>query len=269
MDISVLLVSLISTLAPASASLPDCGGAVACQVQDGNYRIEIPKDGDVRGAYLFFHGYKGSALLQMEQRDLVNTTLAHHLAFVAIDGLHGSWTFPNDARDGGRDDNKLVADVFNDLHARFGFSAKNTIIGGFSIGASMAYYTACKKGQKAAAMLTFSGVFWNPLPKSEDCVAGIPPSIHFHGTADGTFPLAGRQVSPTARQGDTFKSVAVLREAGKCDLDDAKTVIIDGITCQEVPDCLRGDNILCIHAGGHEARADMLDAGLTTVGFPR
>ncbi|MBP1886613.1 polyhydroxybutyrate depolymerase [Ensifer mexicanus] len=225
-------------------------------------------DGDLRGVYVYFHGFKSSAKLQMEQRSLVNMTLAHHLAYVAVDGIGGSWSFPNGARPG-RDEKTFVGDVFDDLRNRYGFTPDKTVIGGFSIGASRAWYTACEQGERTAAMVTFSGVFWNPLPKASDCVTGIPPMVHFHGTADRTFPLAGRAVGADSHQGDAFKSMAIMRERAKCNIKDTKKITLDGILCSSVPDCLRGDLIMCIHNGGHKARADWLDAGLTAVGFPK
>ncbi|WJH38809.1 alpha/beta hydrolase (plasmid) [Aliirhizobium terrae] len=144
-----------------------------------------------------------------------------------------------------------------------------TIIGGFSIGASMAWYTACQQGERASAMVTFSGVFWDPLPKPTDCAPDIPQMIHFHGTADTVFPLAGRAIGKGLHQGDTLKSIAVLRERAGCDLSRAYSKTIDGTDCEGVHDCTGGDSVLCIHGGGHEARADMLDAALTMIGYPK
>ncbi|WP_416067480.1 alpha/beta hydrolase family esterase [Rhizobium sp. ZK1] len=259
--------ALAAMSSPSLAAVP-CGGSVACPLKDGDYRIELPKNGDIRGAYVFFHGYKSSAELQMQQRPLVDTTTSHHLAFVAVDGINGNWSFPNSARPG-RDEKQFIADVLEDLRQRYGFTPDKTVIGGFSIGASMAWYTACQQGEKAVALLTFSGVFWDPLPKAEDCVAEVPPTIHFHGTADQTFPLAGRALGANFQQGNAYDSMAILRARAKCDVKDAKTITLDGIKCDDVPGCIRGDSIMCIHNGGHEAHADMLDAGLTAIGFPR
>jgi polyhydroxybutyrate depolymerase len=237
-------------------------------VGGGDYRIELPAGNDVRGVYVFFHGFKSSAELEMQQRYLVDATLSHHLAFVAVDGINGSWSFPNSARPG-RDERAFIANVFDDLRQRYGFTPDRTVIGGFSIGASMAWYTVCQQGEKAAAMVTFSGVFWDPLPKAENCVADLPPTVHFHGTADQTFPLAGRSLGGHFHQGNAYDSMAILRSRAACDVKDAKTITLDGINCDDVPGCIRGDSIMCIHNGGHEARADMLDAGLTAIGFPR
>jgi len=262
----LLMLAVMPTSHPSAAV--SCGGQTACRVENGDYRIELPKDGNIRGAYVYFHGYKSSAELQMRQRSLVDMTIAHHLAYVAVDGIDGSWSFPHSARPG-RDEEAFIADVLGDLRQRYGFTADKTVIGGFSIGASMAWYTACQQGQKAVAMITFSGVFWDPLPKAEDCVADVPPIIHFHGTADQTFPLAGRALGANFHQGNAYDSMAILRARAKCDVKDAKTITLDGIQCDDVPSCIRGDSIMCIHNGGHEARADMLDAALTAIGFPR
>jgi polyhydroxybutyrate depolymerase len=265
----LLPIILLVAIAPSDvlAKTP-CGGEIACRVHEGDYHIELPTDGDLRGVYVYFHGFKSSAELQMQQRPLVNITLAHHLAYVAVDGTDGSWSFPNSARPG-RDEETFIGEIFDDLGARYGFTSDKTVIGGFSIGASMAWYTACQQGGRAAAMVTFSGVFWNPLPKAGDCVRQIPPMVHFHGTADQTFPLAGRAIGPNFHQGDAFKSMAIMRDRAKCDIKDEKKITLDGILCSDVPNCLRGHSIMCVHNGGHEARADWLDAGLTELGFPK
>lgn len=264
------------TLLALAAALAWSGGAPATfgaepivrSVPSGNYRILLPDDGDVRGAYVYFHGFKGSAELQMQQAALMATTLDHHLAYVAVDGTKGGWSFPNGAWTG-RDEKAFIAEVLDDLAARYRFTADKIVLGGFSIGASMAWYTACQQGGKAAAMVTFSGVFWNPLPRPADCVSEIPPMVHFHGTADQTFPLAGRAIGTARHQGDTFKSVAILRARALCDDWQKTRITLDGIACEAVPGCIRGRSILCIHDGGHQARADMLGAGLTAVGFPK
>ena len=264
--LAALLLITVMPFTVSSAML--CEAQTACTVKDGNYRIELPQDGDIRGVFVYFHGFKSSARLQMQQRSLVKMTLAHHLAYVAVDGIDGSWSFAHGPNQG-RDEKAFITNVFDDLRQRYGFTPDRTVISGFSIGASMAWYTACQQGEKTAAMVTFSGVFWNPLPKPEDCVADLPPMAHFHGTADQTFPLAGRAIGTEFHQGDALKSLAILRERAKCDMKAAKKVTLDSIECDDVPDCIRGDSIMCIHNGGHEARSDMLDAGLTAMGFPK
>jgi polyhydroxybutyrate depolymerase len=245
-----------------------CGEQIPCKVDGGNYRIEMPKNGTAKAVYVYFHGYKSSADLQMQQRHLIDMALAHDIAFVAVDGIDGGWSYPN-AFARRRDEERFVSRVFDDLKGRFGFSAETTIIGGFSIGASMAWYTACQQGERVSAMVTFSGVFWDSLPKSEDCTAGVPRVIHVHGRADETFPLVGRAVGDGLHQGDTLKSIAVLRNRAGCVLEDVDHPTVGGIVCESISGCARGDSILCLHPGGHEARADMLDAAFTMIGYPK
>lgn len=253
-------------LLPLAAQAADCGDTVACIVEDGSYRIEMPETGTAKGVLVFFHGYKSSAELQMQHRALVEVAHAHRLAFAAVDGLNGTWSHPNAPGDF-RDENRFVGHVFDDLRTRFGFTAKNTLVGGFSQGASMAWYTLCQQGNRTAGAVTFSGVFWDPLPKPQDCVAGMPPMVHFHGTADRTFPLSGRAIGDDFHQGDTFKSMAVVRERARCEMTAATEKTIGGIACEVTPGCNRGEMALCIHDGGHQIEPDQLDAGLTEIGF--
>ena len=251
---------------PFSASSADCGGAVACQVEDGSYRIEMPAALPARGVYVFFHGYKSSAELQMRHRALVETAKAAGLAFVAVDGLNGTWSHPS-APAAFRDEKRFVGNVLDDLQARFGFTARNTVVGGFSQGASMAWYTLCQQGNRLAGAVTFSGVFWNPLPKPADCVAEMPPLVHFHGTADRTFPLTGRAIGADHHQGDTFKSIAIVRERNACSAEPLMHKVIGGVRCEVAPGCNRGEVALCVHDGAHEVRPELLAAGLAEIGF--
>ncbi|CZT37134.1 polyhydroxybutyrate depolymerase [Rhizobium sp. 9140] len=267
MRLSVLALLAIGLASPAIAEVP-CGVKTGCPIPGGAYRIAFPADGDVRGAFVYFHGWKGSADLQMEQRPLVAMTLAHHLAYVAVDGIDGGWSFPG-SPSARRDEKRFIGGLFDDLRQREHFTPDRIVIGGFSIGASMAWYTACQQGEKAAGMVTFSGVFWDPLPKASDCVSDVPPMVHFHGSADTTFPLAGRAIGKAFHQGDAFKSLAIMRQRSQCDVTHARQIVVGGVVCDDVPGCLRGDSIMCVHNRGHEAGAGWLDAGLTVLGFPK
>lgn len=253
-------------LLPFAAHAADCGDTVPCEVGDGSYRIEMPGSGPTKGVLVFFHGYKSSAELQMQHRALVTVAHGHGLAFAAVDGLNGTWSHPN-APAQFRDEKRFVGHVLDDLKTRFGFTAKNTLVGGFSQGASMAWYTLCQQGSRVAGAVTFSGVFWDPLPEPEDCVADMPPIAHFHGTADRTFPLSGRAIGDHFHQGDTFKSMAVVRERAECQRPALTEKTIGGIVCEIAPGCNRGEMALCIHGGGHGVRPDHLDAGLREIGF--
>lgn len=259
------VVALLAT--PALAAGSGCGGDTACKVANGNYRILLP-EGRVEGVYVFFHGYKSSAALQVRQKALVETVLAHHLAFAAPDSLDGSWSIP-DGPEQARDDRAFALAVMDDLRDRFGFGPERTVIGGFSLGASMAWYTVCRDGGRAAAMVTFSGVFWNPLPKATDCVAALPPMIHIHGRADGTFPLAGRAIGDRYHQGDTAQSVAIYRARAACAAPAPLRPAQGDLACETAPGCMRGTSQLCLHPGGHQVRPADLDWALDAIGHAR
>ncbi len=258
---------LILTLAAASPALAatSCGGAAPCSVKLGDYRIEVPKGEKPKGALVFFHGYASSAADQMKHRALVDAALKHGLAFVAVDGKDGVWSLPN-LPEKGRNDPVFIDQVVSDVTKRFGIQPKDMVIGGFSLGASAAWYTVCREGDRFAASVTFSGVFWDPLPKPEDCTSAIPPMIHFHGRADKTFPLEGRALGGRFHQGNTFKSFGVVRASATCG-PKRETKVIAGISCEVAPGCSRGESALCLHKGGHEVNPANLDAGLTELGF--
>ncbi|MFB2553490.1 poly(3-hydroxybutyrate) depolymerase [Ensifer soli] len=202
----------------------------------------------------------------MQHRALVDVAHNHGLAFAAVDGLNGTWSHPN-APARFRDEQRFVGHVFDDLKTRFGFTAENSIIGGFSQGASMAWYTLCQQGNRVTGAVTFSGVFWDPLPEPQDCVTDMPPIVHFHGTADRTFPLSGRAIGDDFHQGDTLKSMAVVRQRAGCDTAAEREKLLAGVVCRVAPGCNRGEMALCIHGGGHTVQADQLDAGLREIGF--
>jgi polyhydroxybutyrate depolymerase len=197
----------------------------------------------------------------MRATDLIATAQAHGLAFAAPDGIDHTWSFAGSPSQD-RDETRFVGEVLDDLQRRFGFGPDRVVVGGFSQGASMAWYVACHLGNRVAGAVTFSGVFWDPLPQPSDCEAAPPPIIHFHGRADHTFPLAGRAIGTRWHQGDTFASRAVLEARGQCRVADTHPAVIAGVACEVTPECLRGSITLCLHDGGHEVRAQWLDGGL-------
>lgn len=241
-----------------------CGGETPCAVTGGSYRVELPIDGPPRGAYVFFHGYKASAAQMMAWKDVRDAALSHGLAFVAPDGLEGTWS--HDGAPGRyRDETAFVGAVLDDIGTRFAIPGSRVIVGGFSQGASMAWYTACHQGDRIAGAITFSGVYWTPLPVRSDCPGAPPPMIHFHGTADRTFPLAGRAIGSHWRQGDTFASLALARTWAGCSAEGAETPTLAGVACEAPRNCARGPITACIHDRGHELHGDWLNAAFDTM----
>ena len=251
----------------ATAARPNCGGDVACTVPLGSYRIALPADGRVEGAYVFFHGYRSSAAEQMGATDLIAVAHAHHLAFVAPDGLYGTWSHDNAVRHD-RDETAFSRQVFDDLTGRWHVPADRLIVGGFSQGASTAWHVICHAGDRVAAAVTFSGVFWNPLPAPAGCATIPPPMIHFHGTADQTFPLAGRAIGDRWHQGDMYLSLDVVRARAECRVGPRVRRTVAGIDCIETDGCDRGPILACVHDAGHEVRAGWLAGALDTLLAP-
>lgn len=253
--------ALLAPSGSTAAEDPGCGGDVPCRLPLGDYRVALPPGGAPRGALVFFHGYTASAREEMRKTALVRVALDRGLAFVAPDGLAGTWSHDN-APSRERDETAYVRAVLADLDARFGIGPERTIVGGFSQGASMAWYTLCHSGDRVAGAVTFSGVFWNPLPTPADCAATPPPIVHFHGTADHTFPLAGRAIGARWQQGDAFASLAIAREKAGCTAEPPRRVTIAGVVCEETPGCARGPIDACIHDRGHEVDPAWLAGGL-------
>ncbi|MBH0237190.1 alpha/beta hydrolase family esterase [Methylobrevis albus] len=264
------LVLIAAFAGPATTAEPaPCGGDVPCAVAGGSYRIELPAGvppAELRGVYLFFHGYMNSAEGQMRDRALVTAAAARGLAFAAVDGLDGTWSHPG-APASARDEFAVTAAVLDDLDARFGFGRDRVVVGGFSQGASMAWYALCRLGDRIAAGVTFSGVFWNPLPAPGDCTAALPPLVHIHGRADGTFPLAGRPIGSRWHQGDTRASIAILEARAGCTATTSRA-LADVADCTVATGCRRGDIALCLHPGGHTVLPDLFGPALDLLGVP-
>ena len=126
---------------------------------------------------------------------------------------------------------------------------------GFSQGASMVWFLACRMPTRFAAFAPIAGAFWEPLPPG--CAGPHPPLIHVHGLADATVPLAGRALRAGYRQGDVFKSLAILAPGG-CTARWAAEVAgarpPETLTCRRAAACGGTARLeLCLHAGGHVA----------------
>lgn len=254
-----LVASLLAAPSWATDHVHGCTASGVCQVAGGRYDVALPSVGRPRAAYVFLHGYASSADAVMHDHDLLAAATSRGFAFVAVDGVNGAWSFDH-SPSAERDDLAFIKSVLDDVERRFHLGRDRIVIGGFSLGASMAWYAACHFGSRVAGSVTFSGVFWSPLPNSQDCEDAPPPMIHFHGRADRIFPLEGRVVRAGARQGDTFASRRVMEERGAC-VSPRRIALIADIPC-EMSDCARGPIHLCIHDGGHETRAAWLGAAL-------
>lgn len=243
----------------AQVSTRPCGIDGDCVVSGGSYRIALPSGSAPAGkigAILFFHGYGGSAGEVVSDANLAAVAQRLGVALIAPDGLGRSWSFPGSpARN--RDEFAFVAQVLDDVAARFPVDPGRLMASGFSQGGSMVWYLACRMPQRFAAFAPIAGDFWQPLPES--CAGPRPNLIHVHGLADTTIPLAGRALRSGARQGDLFRSLAVLAPGGctaSWEEEARKAVQPEGLACSRASGC-SGEALLelCLHAGGHFADA--------------
>ena len=252
------------TVASAGAQesgLPQPGDAcpkeICCTVSSGSYRIVLPpqaaKERPV-GAIRYFHGYQGSAEEVIADPGLLAVALRLGVALIAPDGAGHTWSYPGSpARH--RDEFAFVGQVLDDVAARFPVDLRRILASGFSQGGSMVWYLACRMPARFAAFAPIAGAFWEPLP--ERCDAPRPPLVHVHGTSDTTVPLAGRALRSGARQGDVFRSFAILAPGG-CTAGWTETVRAapgsEGLACHVASGCGGEARLeLCLHAGGHRA----------------
>ena len=233
-----------------------CPAEAGCRVEGGSYRIVLPlqaQGSQPVGAIMYFHGYQGSAEEIVADQGLVAVTQRLGVALIAMDGVGRSWSFPG-SPSRNRDEFAYVGQVLDDVARRFPVDPGRIMASGFSQGGSMVWYLACRMPARFAAFAPIAGAFWEPLPES--CAGPRPNLIHVHGTTDTTVPMAGRTLRQGSRQGDVFKSLAILAPGG-CTAPLAaalKAAPAAALTCSVAEDCGGPARLeLCLHAGGHMA----------------
>ncbi len=228
-----------------------------CTVDDGTYHVLLP-DGSQDGlpAIVFLHGYAANALQVMRSERIAAPLLARGYAVIAPNGRDrdGSdgvrWSFHPDFPET-RDESEFLKTVRDDAIARFGFDPDRVLLGGWSIGGSMATYVACQEPESFAAYLPVAGGFWRPHP--EGC-AGPVRLMHTHGWTDGTVPLEGRPIGGgRIVQGDIFHTMRLFREANGCsNLRPSGFEIGEVFWQRRWQDCDAGSALeLALHPGGH------------------
>ncbi|WP_299403570.1 polyhydroxybutyrate depolymerase [uncultured Roseobacter sp.] len=256
----------------AGAAQAGCGeSADACAVDLGTYHARVP-DGPVKGAILYLHGFGGTGNGALRPNDWVDTALDRGYVLIAPDGLPYAegrgrgWSFIP-GRPKLRDEPAFLSAVRDDAAARFGFSADQVILSGFSIGGSMTSYLACGRPESFAAYAPVAGGFWRPHPT--DC-AGPVRLLHTHGWTDSTVPLEGRVLrgddatDPQAlMQGDIFYTLRMWREVNACHQLRADRYVTKGDFMRRAWDrCSEGSALeFALFPGGHvvpEGWADMM-----------
>ncbi|MBA4783875.1 MAG: hypothetical protein H2045_11745 [Rhizobiales bacterium] len=253
-----------------------CGADSDCKVVSGDYRIYLParppilkatgqaaqSQADSAGlpVIIFIHGLGGSSADMLARHDYRRLADDLNVAFVAVNGLDHSWTFPGGVQrtTPPRDEFAYIGEVVSDIKNRFPVDPKKIILSGFSIGASMTWNIACRDPSPYAGFITVAGTFWRPLP--EKCAQPIANLYHFHGTGDRTFPLSGRIVKGK-HQGDTFETFKILYNQDICTRAVQKSFEFIGLRCMRHQTCEGKTVQLCLHDRTHIMRPFFLEAG--------
>lgn len=243
------------------ASDPGCAAAPdGCTIPEGRYRIVLPDpDGAARPALMFLHGWGGSGQGILGMGGLVETALARGYAVIAPDGIPRAngrgltWAFhPN--RPGPRDDIAFLRAVRDDAAAHHGIDHDRVILGGFSIGGSMASYAACADPDGFAAYAPVAGAFWVPVPAR---CAGPVDLFHTHGWTDTVVPLEGRVLRDDAAgglfaQADIWQAMQVWRAANGCRPDPESHDRTGPFMRRDWTECDSGKRIgFALFDGGH------------------
>jgi len=249
---SILLVTLVFL---SSRTALACGVDSDCRVPGGSYRVRLPPAPAKRpyGAIVFFHGWQQTAADVINDQSLTAVTARLGVALVALNGERKTWSFPSSPHHY-RDDFAYVHAVLEDIEKRFHINCSRILGAGFSQGASMLWYLACRQPRLFAAFAPVSGAFWRPAPRA--CAGPAPVLLHLHGLADATVPLEGREVSPGVRQDSVRDSFAILGPSLPLHILPrvrAGFISETPLTCAR--SARRRDGALlelCLHAGGHQ-----------------
>ncbi|KPF69215.1 hypothetical protein IP69_10785 [Bosea sp. AAP35] len=269
----VVTALLLAVWPPGAGAKPRdvCPPPQGCVVADGRYRLVLPdprpgEDGR-HGAIMFFHGWQGSADETVDDAGLQALASRLGVALIAPDGAGKTWSYPG-SPGRHRDEFVFVAQVLDDVARRFPVDSARIMASGFSQGGSMVWYLACRMPQRFKAFAPVAGAFWEPLPAA--CASPRPPLVHMHGTADMTVPLAGRALRGGFRQGDVFRSIAILAPtAPAVTVADIPTVT-SGLACRTLAAPGEAPLELCLHEGGHGVDPAWIErAWLRTMGQAR
>ena len=223
-SLHILALGATCLIAPGSMASAGCNDTGApCEVDSGSYHIALP---DTPGTdeklpvVIFMHGYGSIGANTMGNRQLVDPFLENGYAFIAPNGLPrgngvgGTWIFHPDQSQR-RDELSFMQDILDDAVRRFDLDRSRVLLSGFSAGAFMTTYLACRAPDAFTAYAPVSGGFWRPHPES---CAGPVKLLQTHGWADGTVPLEGRIIANGRfRQGDIFHTLQIWRDTNGCD----------------------------------------------------
>lgn len=198
----------------------------ACQVESGNYFLELPAAGTPVPAQgypvlVHLHGWysSGRDVLRKWHSRIVAPATKRGYAVIVPNGVPSAryrrdWSVRDGRPRALRDEVAFLHSVLADVHMRHAIDPERVLLSGFSRGAAMVWDIACHSPQAFTAFSPASGGFWDPLP--ETC-RGPARLFHTHGWDDPVVPLEGRQLAGTPfARGDIFSGFAVLRRAAQC-----------------------------------------------------
>ena len=243
-----------------SAANAGCGpDPEPCEVPLGTYHIALPQGqtADIP-AIMFLHGAGGSGNGSTRPGSMADNANERGYAVIGPNGLKREnsnfgpgWSFHPD-RPKVRDEMAFFRQIADDAAARFGIDRDQIILGGFSIGGSMASYIACQDPTSFAAYAPVGGSFWRPHPT--EC-NGPVQLLHTHGWKDKTVPLEGRPLGGgTILQGDVWHAMGIWRAENGCDGLRADTFDTSGdFWVRKWEDCDAAGTALefILHPGGH------------------
>lgn len=238
-------------------------GAETIRIAGGSYMAAVPAgwDGVSRlPVVVFLHGFRNTPEQVMEEYDIAKAIADAGALCIAPEGENEAWHFAGGPRRG-RDDIAFVHEVLADVRARWPTDPTRTVLGGFSIGATMTWEVACHRPEGFAAFLPFAGTFWLPFPTQ--CEGGAVRLRQVHGVADKIFPIAGRAVgNGQFRQGDSRQAVAFLAGINGCTRVPRREAG-GGLDCETWGECGSGRAVqLCLHRGDHHMAGEWMAASL-------
>lgn len=208
-----------------------CPSDAVC-LADGWYYVDEP-DG-VTHVALWLHGWNEDAEhlrgRAADHQDLLDAGFR----LLMPQGSGSSWN----TQDGvGRDEIAFLDEVVSSQDLP-------VLVAGHSVGASMASELACHS-DAVAGLGAMHETFWDPIPT---CSSSPKPVRHVHGTADETWPMAGRSFVGM-EQGAIDEGVAAWRALNDCGPNAVE--VEDGPSACTVWDCAGAEVRYCEHDGAH------------------
>lgn len=248
----------VASVGPALA----CGGASDCTIGEGSYRYRLPENADAAKklpAVIFLHGWQATAQGVMANGKLRKELDSLGVALVAVQGMNKTWSYPGSPSQW-RDEFAFFDALRMDILTRLPLDPERLVVSGFSMGGSMVWNLACRRGADYAAFVPFAGAFWDPIP--QDCDDPARRLLHTHGTSDTVVPIEGRPIGNSYRQSNARDSMTALRRASG--------EVFEQSRCDALMDCQRWDSEthrfeFRTHGGGHVWRPDWLAGMLRDV----